>query len=904
MATLDPPKLETQLDSTSFTDMFVNLHEDKSEETSPTGPKVATPNFMSTNSNDTYDSQARSPTMSRKPVPLSREAEPPAPPPKSYNPAMIAPKVQGIVKEKVQTFNTYSVRPVNGHASPDTNDGGEWSMRPEEEALMSPTAEEKPRTSTTQSRNLTHTTPAPIRHQRDDSLTAPPRNNKVLPKTPGSEQSGMRRGHFVKRKSIPADDDDAAIISNNVHHRHQASESAGPRGLSDRVKSRDSGWDEAGSASSSANSLKDNASFASSKDTAHTSLTSPRSTAVSRANTEENFTSVKMHSGKDLNSFKGVELKDEPLLDYDNSIADAVALAARFDRNESDSSLSKQSTPKKVMTTAEYERLRREQDEARRRKSHNKTDSDTDSDSDNDYDSETEHNQEIAKQRRKQEAHLSVYRQQMQKVTGSTHSSTDLPNRGSAPMLSLNNSMPQLSLQNAQDDPDSDDDVPLGILAAHGFPKSAKPRPATRMSNSSSQPNLRGTAQAQAIEGGRLPAFARNLPADPFNYNSGLMQGPVRMSMGMGAGMNYGPGPGSVAGGSVYGGDSPQMRPVQGGLIGEIMLAEEQKAARRSNNGRGNSGYTAPGSSGGMNRNMMGGGGLLGLGGGVSPGIPMNGGMQMGMGGMGGMGMNGMNGMGMQQPFMAPNPANAQLQQMQNAMMMMQAQMAQQQQQFQMAQQMQQQQQMNPMMGMGMGMGMGINGMGGMGPGGMARPNSVMVPQSSGLSGMNQRTMSMVDPMLGQQPMMRPGYAGSIAPSMMNFNPVMPMPQINAGYTPSIAPSERSVIGQPSRYRPVSQMPGAAPSAVNNSNSSRSSTMTSGLGQNWNAAAQARVTAGASGLRNSTVKADDDDDEDEGWEKLKAKKEEKKDSWKKKKGLGGLLGFGGNSGGATASAST
>jgi len=176
---------------------------------------------------------------------------------------------------------------------------------------------------------------------------------------------------------------------------------------------------------------------------------------------------------------------------------------------------------------------------------------------------------------------------------------------------------------------------------------------------------------------------------------------------------------------------------------------------------------------------------------------------------------------------------------------------------------------------------------------GFPRPNSVALSQPSSLHepSIQQRTMSMVDPMLGSfNPQHRgPGYAPSIAPTMGVNASVMGGTQ--PGYTPSIAPSERNTIGLPSRYRPVTQ--------VQLGNGSRSSTMTSGVGLNW----QQQKTAGASGLR-ATVAKDDDDDDDSAWEEMKRQKDAKKDGWKKRKDLTSMLPFGsGTSSAATVTSS-
>ena len=103
--------------------------------------------------------------------------------------------------------------------------------------------------------------------------------------------------------------------------------------------------------------------------------------------------------------------------------------------------------------------------------------------------------------------------------------------------------------------------------------------------------------------------------------------------------------------------------------------------------------------------------------------------------------------------------------------------------------------------------------------------------------------------------------------------------QVSPGYAPSIAPSERSNIGMPSRYRPVSIAPideGSRPG--------------SSMGMSANVERR-------NGVQTSTLKTvkktPSDDDDDEGWEEMKAKREQKKSGWrfkkeKKDEGLQGL----------------
>jgi hypothetical protein len=131
------------------------------------------------------------------------------------------------------------------------------------------------------------------------------------------------------------------------------------------------------------------------------------------------------------------------------------------------------------------------------------------------------------------------------------------------------------------------------------------------------------------------------------------------------------------------------------------------------------------------------------------------------------------------------------------------------------------------------------------------------------------RTMSMIQPSSSSF-IQHPGYAGSIRGG--------PAP----GYTPSIAPSERSNVGLPGRYRPVTQSP-AAPVPGQHQ---RASTMSGGLSlarweESKNKSTMNVVTkAGAAS----------DDDDDEGWENMKAKREKKRSLWKSKKSFGSDFG--------------
>lgn len=134
----------------------------------------------------------------------------------------------------------------------------------------------------------------------------------------------------------------------------------------------------------------------------------------------------------------------------------------------------------------------------------------------------------------------------------------------------------------------------------------------------------------------------------------------------------------------------------------------------------------------------------------------------------------------------------------------------------------------------------------------------------NGLGQDNQmRTMSMVQPSSDSwiQPPQQQGYAPSIRVQ-------------GTGYAPSIAPSERSNIGLPGRYRPVSSM-GQNPG-------SRTSTMSGALPSMSKLNTEIRATP--------VSKDDDDDDDEEGWEAMKAKREKKKSMWQSKKNYGSDIG--------------
>ncbi|CCD45910.1 hypothetical protein BofuT4_P049280.1 [Botrytis cinerea T4] len=520
----------------------------------------------------------------------------------------------------------------------------------------------------------------------------------------------------------------------------------------------------------------------------------------------------------------------------DEDLFESADLAQQFQERSESPPPTKQAPGNKVMTPAQFERYRQDQERLRSvggRPKDEEAEEEEEETYEDDED-EAEKSKNAAKQRRKQEAHMSVYRQQMMKVTGD---STPSPGP-SRPSMYSSHSTPNLVLDGATEDgEEEDEEVPLAILAAHGFPNKNKP-PTTRLTSMGSNPNLRGAAQGVPGVGGPLPVFARNLPQDPY-VGAGLVYPANRESLAFGNG-----GPGSVNG-------TPNRGAPPGGLVGVIATEERSRAARR---GSPNPGY-----------GQMPPGGFSGM----AP-SPMMGQMPMGAGalGMGQMGPMG----GMPQPMLTPGD-QAQIRMTEQMQSFMQMQM-----------------QFMQMMATNQG-GQGapppsgapqLGPLGQLGPighmsqpnfGEMQRPSSQQLPTSN--SGPNlrpgsaQRTMSMLEP--GGMPWLQQQNGQGFGPSAHA--------QGN-GYAPSIAPSERSNVGLPGRYRPVSQIPVTDPKA-------RTTTMSGAIGGGWDSKHVSTI---------KTVQRVDNDDEDdeEGWAEMKKKREQKKSIWKSKKdtsGLSEMLGY-------------
>ncbi|KAI9053455.1 hypothetical protein LZ554_002413 [Drepanopeziza brunnea f. sp. 'monogermtubi'] len=489
---------------------------------------------------------------------------------------------------------------------------------------------------------------------------------------------------------------------------------------------------------------------------------------------------------------------------FDVQIAASAGLAQRFN-DRSLSPPTQQNAPQhKVMTPAQFERYK--QDQERLRTSGGPLREEEEEEEEEPYDDdedEAEKNKQLAKQRRKQEAHMAVYRQQMMKVTGEAIP----PPR---PSVLATQSSPNLALPgNAEEGEEEDEEVPLAILQAHGFPNKGK----QPMRSMGSNPNLRSSAGGvvAGTGGGNLPVFARNLPQDPY-VGAGLVNPMHRESL------QYGGGAGSVSG------EPPRGLP-PGGLVGVIATEERSRAMRRG----------SPNPQGGFGASTQGGGfnPMVGM----QP--PAAGSLYNGMGPapMGGMGPGGM---GYMPPMMISPGDQAQIQMSQ-----------------QMSQFMAMQMQFMQLMTTG---GQSNSPTQMLSPVENQRPGSAQQtrPGSAHLQGAShQRAMTLLDP--NAVPWMNSGGGSQYSPSQ-------------GGYAPSIAPSERSNVGLPGRYRPVSQ----APPQVQHNNA-RTSTMSGAL-HGWG------------DLNGVTIKAAkkpahvSDEDDDEAWAAMKQKREQKKSIWRTKKG--------------------
>ncbi|KAF2280720.1 uncharacterized protein EI97DRAFT_428828 [Westerdykella ornata] len=460
----------------------------------------------------------------------------------------------------------------------------------------------------------------------------------------------------------------------------------------------------------------------------------------------------------------------------------------------------------------------------------------------NDDSSEDDYEDDEEDAIRKQEEQQRLIRKQQQMRIAREHMRrSTAPTEARAPEGSMSAGFPsEVSLQA---DEWSDEDIPLGVLAQHGFPSRNKPpsQPPNPMPSyfRSSTPSLPDRPSSTGALGNRAstyrPPFARNLPDDPFPpvMGNGLVRPSIRESMGF-----------NNRAMSVYnepmGGIPLEAQPQYTSLIDQIQMRD---LAKQKYMGGASSKMPAAGPFTGAlssQMNAMGNPNRSTRMSVVSP-MPMN-----GMPGMNPMTMN-MNMMGggsMQMPMMG-YPMYPQ-----NDLMMQQMYQQQQMLAFQAQNAMFAQQQMpqDPRMSMI------SNG------GGFQHPQQQNLPQNPaflGVGNAQQRPMSIMS-VAGPQPngaMQNRPYS-TIGVPMPGFQQSSGLPN---GYTPSIAPSERSNIGLSARYRPVVTGNGMGA----DSKSTVGSSMT--LQASGGAAAEKKVKGI---LKNKSQGQKEDDNEEEDWGKI------------------------------------
>ncbi|KFY31247.1 hypothetical protein V493_01273, partial [Pseudogymnoascus sp. VKM F-4281 (FW-2241)] len=282
---------------------------------------------------------------------------------------------------------------------------------------------------------------------------------------------GLRRSSAVRRQSLMAigdgEDEDAKLMRESINAMRQLNADETPR-------ARDS-WINPSTVA------------------AYNVASTPRHTAPSSSS---NNTTPRAR-------YPAIEPQEDGL--FDQQTAASANLALQWGEKPS---TPQSSAPKnKVMTTAQFERYRQDQERAKRYSNGKFPDAPDDDDAADDTyededDDEEERRKEQAKQRRKQEAHMTVYRQQMMKITGETANPT-----GGRPGAVTSQSTPNLNIysDNTAADEEEDEDIPLAILAAHGFPN--RGRAPGQLNGMSSNPNLRASSQM----GGAYPPPPRSV---------------------------------------------------------------------------------------------------------------------------------------------------------------------------------------------------------------------------------------------------------------------------------------------------------------------------------------------------------------------------------------------------------
>jgi hypothetical protein len=440
--------------------------------------------------------------------------------------------------------------------------------------------------------------------------------------------------------------------------------------------------------------------------------------------------------------------------------------------------------PQKVMTAAEFKNLRQKENVM------STGGNAADSDSGDEYEDDEDDPALLAQKRKIQQekdAQFALWRQQNKKAIGD-HSAPLPPGYANPDRSTPNFSLQAPSFagvnQNGLEE-DQDDDVPLGILAQHGFPSKKNPPVSTNNDARMYMGQSSGGAspsQGRPVSSFRLPPFARKLPEDPYMGTSDLVNPVNRQPLGMGR-----TGAPSVYGDSGRGG-SPSSSVPPGGLVGVIQEEERLKSMRRG----------SPNYNGTYSKPIP----QQGMGGPQGQMTPQQASIQQMTYGMG-VPLGGQSQYGMMQGMPSPQqyPMNP----------MMDPAFA-----HQMSAYMAFHQQMMGQMGgyMGQHGQMGMPGQVGPDPMGyMGYPPQMGMPMT-GLPPPQSRPLSMASQQ-GPRPPLHQSRTMSMTPgprpqpprtmSMMNYQASMNgfgMP--NQVYAPSLAPSERSNIGNPGRYRPVS----------------------------------------------------------------------------------------------------
>ena len=584
----------------------------------------------------------------------------------------------------------------------------------------------------------------------------------------GFSNGGLRRSSAMRRQSLkaasPEEDEDARLMRESISAMRRLNVEEAPR-------ARES-WINPSAMSSYTGAVS-----------------TPRPTAPSSNNTTPRA------------RYPAAEPEEESL--FDAHTATTASLAMQW--GEKPATPVSTAPKNKVMTTEQFERYRQDQEYRKKRASgafNNAVAQESDDDAaDDTYEDEEDHEEERRReqlnQRRKQEAHMTIYRQQMMKITG------EAPNPIARPSAVSSQSAPNILLysDNPAADDDEDEDIPLAILAAHGFPN--RNRAPGQLQGMSSNPNLRAASQMSAYpppprsvsgnpgdRGSALPPFARRLPQDPY-FGAGLVNSTNRESLALGSGSQYG--------------GAPRAQP--GGLVGVIANEERSRAMRRgSPNPQGE-----------------------------YPGMP---GMSIGLGYAGGS----------RTPGGQPFPTDPAAMQAQMAAMQLQLQQSMEMQ-FQFFQMMAGQ---APGMVPPQGMQPGMMPPQGMQPG-------MMMPQ--GMPAQN-RTSTMGSGM---------GFNGfpsgprSVVGGSQRHTVMAVGGATGAGYAPSIAPSERSNVGMPDRYRPVSSLP-----AMNGADTG--SLRMGGLNSMKTPVVHVQI-----------AEAEKEEDEEVAWEEMRKQKEKKKSIWRMKK---------------------